>query len=193
MKERFELNGYAFQNKAEWEEGKRELEEISYIRAKMDMSDPAKLQKLYQGLVDKKTFVTPLGIDFLKELREELQRTGILKTEELAAIPVQLAKKKSHRVDELAEVQGNKQRLLTEYYKEKLKNARIVTFVLILLVGIMFLFTMLGPSSPFIDAEIKLQNKYAAWEQELTERENTIRQREQELQLDRKLTDPGEM
>ena len=75
-KERFVVDEYSFGTKAEWEEAKREEESIQYIRAKTNLSDPQTVYKVYCGLVEKKTFTTPVGTAFLLELRAGLLRAG---------------------------------------------------------------------------------------------------------------------
>lgn len=192
MKERFKLNGYTFDTKAEWEEAKKEEEAIGYIRAKTDLTDPAAALKIYSGLAEKKTFMTPVGMDFLRELKKSLLLSGIAAEDELPGIPVRLSPKKSRRAEEFSKDLDNKYKVLADYYKDKLKNARIVIAVLGLVIAIMFGIAMLGPSSPFVDAEVKLQNKYAAWEQELKERENAVRQRELQLEISAPAEETGD-
>ena len=47
----------------------------------------------------------------------------------------------------------------------------------------MFVITLTGNNPTILNYEQKLQNKYAGWEQELTERENAVREKERELSL----------
>ena len=63
----------------------------------------------------------------------------------------------------------------------KLRNLRIINAFLILIIIGMFVSVLLSNNSPFTDAEVKIQNKYSAWEKELSERENAILEKEQEL------------
>ncbi len=67
----------------------------------------------------------------------------------------------------------------------KLRNMRIVTFFLGFVIVVMFLIAVFGPNSPLEDAEVKAQNKYAAWEQELKEREDAVKEKERELGITR--------
>ena len=59
----------------------------------------------------------------------------------------------------------------------------ILNILLILLVIAMFVITLTGNNPTILNYEQKLQNKYAGWEQELTERENAVREKERELSL----------
>lgn len=183
-KERFVVDGYSFETKAEWEEAKREEESIQYIRAKTNLSDMQTVYKVYCGLVEKKTFITPVGITFLMQMQKELLRSG-RNVDEVPKVPITLPRKRKKSAElfskETQEKTQEKNRVLIDYYKSKLRNTRIVMFFLIVVIGAMFLITMFGPNTPFVDAEIKLQNKYAAWEQELRQREDAVEKREREL------------
>ncbi|MDE7211503.1 MAG: hypothetical protein K2O03_08695 [Lachnospiraceae bacterium] len=179
-KEPFVVDGYSFETKAEWEETKKEEESIRYIRAKTNLSDTETAYKMYCGLVQKKTFITPVGISFLMQLRAGLLRAG--KTEEeIPGVPVILPRKKGKRAESFSQEVESKNRMMADYYRDKLRNSRIVVAFLAVVIGVMFLITMFGPNSPFVDAEIKLQDKYAAWEQDIREREDAVRAREREL------------
>ncbi|MDE7325134.1 MAG: hypothetical protein K2N63_02475 [Lachnospiraceae bacterium] len=177
--ERFVVDGYSFGTKAEWEEAKREEESIQYIRAKTNLSDLQTVYKVYCGLVEKKTFTTPIGTAFLLELRRGLLTAR--KEEEIPGIPVTLPRKKKKSAELFSREMEDKNRVLAQQYQMKLRNARIVAFFLCVAIVVMFLITMFGPNSPLVDAEVQVQNKYAAWEQELREREEAVGAREREL------------
>ncbi len=180
MKEHFVLNGYTYDTKAEWEEAKKEEESIRYIRAKTDLSNPSVALKMYNGFVEKRIFITPVGMEFMQELRKEILRSGTVKAEDLYGIPVGLPRRKGRRT-ELAGENGNKDKMMAEYYRSKLKSMRVVAAMLAIAIIAMFVVLFAGPNSALEDAEIKVQDKYAAWEQELTRREEAVRAREQEL------------
>lgn len=180
MGERFVIREYAFETKAEWEEAKREEESIAYIRAKIDLTSADAVEKLYHKLIEKRNFITPIGIDFLKELRDFLLRSGHSE-EKLPAVYITLPARKGGVVEGLSAADKQRYKQLAERYKDKLRNARIIVVFLVIIVVAMFLITMFGPNTPLADAEERAQDRYAAWEQELTEREKEIREREQEL------------
>lgn len=180
MKERFVYGEYAYASKAEWEEAKKEEESVRYIRAKMNLKDTDIVYKLYCRLVDQGSFYTPVGIGFLQELRRQLL-SGVKPPEEIPAIPIRLAKKKSVLAEEISDEEKKKIKNRADYYQGKLQTTRIVAVGLTFLVIVMFLITMFGPNSPLADANEQVQNQYAAWEQELTEREQAVREKENAL------------
>ena len=59
-----------------------------------------------------------------------------------------------------------------------------MNIVLALLVGGMFYVAMTGNNPNILNYKNSIVNKYAAWEQELTEREQAVREREKELGIE---------
>ena len=59
-----------------------------------------------------------------------------------------------------------------------------VNAVLILLIAAMFYITINGSNPNIINYERVLQNKYSQWDQELTQREAVIREKERELLME---------
>ncbi|MDE7297306.1 MAG: hypothetical protein K2N94_00570, partial [Lachnospiraceae bacterium] len=114
-------------------------------------------------------------------LRREIVRSGGLAEEEIPGVPACVARKKGRRAEAFSAENESKNKMLAEYYHGKLKNLRIVTAALALVIVAMFAITILLPNTPLHDAELQLQDKYADWDQQLTERENAVRQRELEL------------
>ena len=57
-------------------------------------------------------------------------------------------------------------------------------FFLGFLVLAMFVITLRGSTPNVINYKIALTNQYAAWEQELTQREKAVKEKEQELGID---------
>ena len=68
----YQVEGYAFETKEQEHTAKHEVEIIGYIRKNTRMDDPDIVLALYNNLVLKEIFVTPVGYDFL----HRLQHTG---------------------------------------------------------------------------------------------------------------------
>ena len=73
----------------------------------------------------------------------------------------------------------------------KLKISLCVNAILVVCVVAMFAMTLTSDSPTIVDYQSKLLNRYASWEQELTEREKAVSEKEQELgiQVDTEQTD----
>ena len=59
----------------------------------------------------------------------------------------------------------------------------ILSGVLAVMVVIMFLISLTGKNENILNYKNVITNRYAEWEQELTEREAVIRQKETELEI----------
>ena len=180
---RFEFQGYSFDTAKDMDLAKREAESVEYIKAKMERKDRDKTRKLYDSLVEKQSFITPVGIQFMKELQQDL---SMFSTSSLQGVPVHLAVDKENQIKgKLTKefIAGSKDRNVqqVDIYKNKLKNSRIIITFLVVLILAMFSVVLFGKNSPLQDAEEKLQDKYATWEEQLKEKEQLLLDKEEQL------------
>lgn len=182
MSSKLVINGFSFETSDAYNEAQKEAEAVSYLTAKTDFNNTANTVKLYNKLIDKQTFVTPVGISFLKELYENIINSGIIAKENLRPIPVKLIiNKQSTSVKGFTQEEESKIKFRLSYTENKLRNARVMNAFFVVIIIVLFAITMLGDKSPLIDAEVKLQDKYAGWEESLNERERIITEKENEL------------
>ena len=180
---KFEFQGYSFDTAKEMNLAKQEAESIEYIKAKMELKNREKAKILYDNLVEKQSFVTPIGIQFMKELQQDL---SLFSSKPLAGVPVRLALE-NVKAGQGKLTQGfiadNKERnnQLQDYYKNKLRNSSIMNLGFVLIIIAMFLVVLLGKNSPLKDSEQKLQDKYATWEEQLKEKELLLQEKEAQL------------
>ena len=180
---KYEYCGYNFLTAKELDIAKRETESIEYIRAKTDFHNYEKLKKVYTMLGEKHAFVTPIGLNFMMELQQTLKT---MSTQPVEGIPVvlpteQLSKVQGRLTKDFEQVTNQRKQAKREIYEIKLRNSRIISFFLILIIIAMFCAVIFGKNSPLIDAESAIQDKYASWEQSLKERETVIKEKEAEL------------
>lgn len=193
--ERCVLDGYVFESRQEYEQAKRELEMITYLRSELDMTDHKKLLAVYEKLVKGKNFRTPVGIGFLREMQRYLVRKdgGNDKGKDrISMIPVPAAgnaqSAKSGGTGSRSAGTGvsgqkdGKQEALNAMYRTKLRNLRIVIGILAALVLGLFVFTFQDRFPSDIEKEReKILDEYAGWKEELELREQELREREKAL------------
>ena len=135
--------------------------------------------QLYRKALNERTFQTPVGLAFVNELRERLIEEGVEEFE-IEPIPVYY------------DVVQNKMRAGFEPVKEKeeekpkkemtkLTVSVVLNVILVLLVAGMFFVAMSGNNANILNYRNAIVDEYASWEQELTEREKAVREKEQEL------------
>lgn len=162
---------------------KKELEGIRYIKEKNDMQDMKTVLALYNKLSEKELFHTQAGVEFMEELRDKLIAAPEVDNHEIAGYKaVQSEKKKDEKKEqELKPAEEKKkeieQRIINEY-RYKYYNSLIINVILIIALVLGFLITTNSKNVNIINYENRLIDKYAAWEEQLEERESIVTERE---------------
>ena len=174
MENRVTFRGHTFDDEKQVILAKKEAEAIEYLRSKTDFNNLNQLMKLYDRILDKNMMETIIGIEFLTEIRGMLVRSGMFTEEQIRPVPLlPEARKMKKRADDQ---KRSRERILLEHATKQNTILKIVTFFLSALVIIMFVITLLGERSPLaVRYEEQILNKYAAWADELTEREKLLR------------------
>ena len=176
------VNGYCFGSLQDAKEARNESQTIAYFKEKTRGRTAGNLLALYDKLLDEKVFKTPVGWEYLKQLQEEILKSDISPDQ---VRPITLYTGFTYRVQEAAQKAAMRQAEAIAQRKEK-KDYRFrvslcVNFLLAVLVAGMFLITLKSDNPNILNYKQVLTNQYASWEQNLTERENRIREKEQEL------------
>ncbi len=175
--------GFRFGTAQDAEAAKNEQARIERIEQKMDYGNPEMVNAVYQKAIDKRTFKTPVGYNYLKKLQNIL-KDDFGMGEAVVDIPVQGVYSLRESTSPAVE------RIKVSTAKPKpakrtigLRASLFVNIVLLLLVAVMFYISMTGSNPTVLNYEHAIQDKYSQWEQELSERESLIRERERELLL----------
>jgi len=185
LNNRFELDGFVFQNRNEFAKAKKELEAIAYIRSNSDLNNATLVLKIYDKLLDKGTFQTVVGYMFLKELRETILEDSTISKGKVRSIPIKFsepAKIREKEEDRCAE--AKRADMFQELYeKEKVKKIStkiVIGFLVCIIIG-MLVAAQFTPYSLFTNYEDKIINKYENWQKDLEQKEAQLEQREQAL------------
>jgi len=186
---KYVIDGYSFSNRNDYDRALKEKETISYIVANTNMADMKAVLKVYNMSVEKKSFQTVIGLEFVNNMRKNLISSGIVSKDVLMDIPV-------------PKIFGSKQTPapannsnMAEKYKLAYENAlagrtirNMVIFFLILIIVAMIVITYNSKYSVFTyftnyeaDMENEILDKYESWETELNEREKELEKRENAL------------
>ena len=82
------IDSFQFETKEEYEQALQEKKGISYLNAQLDANNIEKVYQLYTELVDKKIFITVVGIEYLKKLRGILLRDSRFSADKLRPIRI---------------------------------------------------------------------------------------------------------
>lgn len=173
------VEGYSFTDENMAKQARTEAEGVKYVKARTDMSKPDQVFSVYHRLLEQKMFQTPIGYAYLKELQEYLKTMPGIPSGDIKPVPVA----PNLEVRDTRGVADRWQRRL-EREQNRLRLSLVANFAFAVSIFIMFLITATSGQTTILNYEKKIQDKYAQWEQQLTEREKAIREEEQELELD---------
>ena len=177
----FVVDQYLFETEEEYELALSEKRKIQYIDEHTDYRAVENIAVLYKRIIETNMFQTPVGYAYLERLREFLVRSGA-KTDNLPAIPV---KKKISLAGSKELMHEN--RLLKESLEKKKRTNIIMLTVcvgLVIMVIALFAVAFTGKHPNILNYENVILDKYSSWEQELTERENAVREKELSMKVD---------
>lgn len=175
---RQKAEGFLFYTQDDALAAEREIEKIRYLEERLDDSNALNVLAVYNKALDSRTFKTPVGIEYLRTLQKYLWEQGV---EDVRDIPLYhnytygVLKEKKYEPARQVVKPGRKIGI-----KEKYRLSLAVNVLLAILIAGMFWVSLTGSNPNILNYERVLLNKYSSWEQELTERENAIRERERE-------------
>ncbi len=187
------LDGFKFSSKKEFERAMKEKETIEYIVANTNMSDMKAVLKVYNKAIDKKSFQTVIGLEFVNNMRKRLIASGTVMEKNLAYVPVASKNAVIHKVPAMSKDEAVRN---AEKYKKayeaaitgkKIKNMAIA-FLVVLLAALVIITVKSKYSvfTYFTDYKSNIENeiidKYEKWEQTLEDRQKALEKEEKELQ-----------
>lgn len=176
-----EVEGFVFTNYKEAQLAVKEQNNIEVIRQRTPLDDKEAVLALYNKLIEREMFKTVVGYSFLYELRYHL--VNEFGYEESLLKSVILPKRMEYeKVRDLN--QGVLEQKLAKALQIK-KRMTIVIVALLFMVISMFVIAAVNPNVGYINTENKVLNKYSAWQEELEEREQAVKEKEAKLNINK--------
>ncbi len=172
MTHKNQIGDYLFQSAEDAELASKEYEKVTRLEEKMVDADIELLYKLYNKSIEKKTFRTPIGYDFMRNLKCVLEENPETPGEVLP-VPLQTGFSDASK-EEIVDKEFS-QKLSVNSKSPLLGWSLFTNVVLIIMVLLMFWVVTTGDHPNVINYENAVINKYSEWEQELTERENLLK------------------
>lgn len=183
---RIEQGFYSYPDTSAADRAAAEVERIRRLEEQIDYSKPKVVHLLYDRINDSNVFATPEGFAYLLHLREFLEENSSELDHEIKGIPSEiLTKKMNAAAPETSEEtvhrdNGKIKKLRRERdrYKNWFSISRIVAVALGIAVIVMFIIALNSSAPNILNYERAIQDKYAAWENTLSERERAVAERE---------------
>lgn len=133
--EQYSLNGFTFLSQADYNIALDEWNTILYVKKNSKLTNEVVVYKLYHKLIEKNAFKTVVGLSFLKELRDNLIKTGKYKEDDLEYIAVSVGQGSKATSDAVDSIKR-------QNYKEALRNSKIINIFLVITILVMFVITI---------------------------------------------------
>lgn len=184
--EKKEIEGYLFLNDKDADMAALERRKIDYLEEHVDYDEPEAILRIYEKAINDRIFKTPVGIVYLKKMRDYLLLQESIEPEKVVPIPLY-----QNFSGELRENQNPARSRVKPSEKQK-EDKKLLRFILSVILNIllgmaiiaMFVITLKADQPNILNYEKAITNQYASWEQELTERERIIREKERELNIE---------
>ena len=173
------VDGYEFMTEEDAENARTDLNKIKLLKSHIRENHPNEAKAVYEKAILNKIFKTPIGWDYLHNLRTLLLQMGF-SDDELIPIPLGISVTRHQAYDDLSVKQRVKPESADKADFKKVFPI-VLDIVLFILVIIMFIITAFGETDNIINYKRNTTNRYASWEEDLTKREKAVRQKEREL------------
>ena len=178
-RQEFTINGFLFGAKEDIEIAQQELSAIQYIDKKIENRSGETILSVYQAALEKSLFKTPIGYSYLHDLQKRMLQLGINK-EKFQPIPLYQVFNNEYKED-IKPVRIVKRIKKKDKTKSNLRTSVLINIILFILVIVLFFISMTGNTPTVLNYRNAIENEYSSWEQELTNREKAIREKESTL------------
>lgn len=180
-----QVKDYLFSNTQDVLMAQEELEKIEKLEPKIGQADIELLYKLYNKSIEKRSFQTPVGLEFMLKVKKILDNNPNTPGE-VVPIPLYTTFDLTTRREQQA-IEKRQQFMVKkkEDANKKLNISIWINVILAIMVIAMFVIANTGNNPNILNYENAVINKYAEWEQELRERENRIVHYENEYGIER--------
>jgi hypothetical protein len=202
---KYNIGGYIFEDENKAKKAAKELKAVEYILGQLKEADEKGVLTVYKKLINQRYFSTEIGMGFLSQLRQNLEACGAYsddeipqiysldaeepKVKETASEPVKAKDTKPEISPEKSKVKKEKSDKSKESNNAgdfaELKRLIFINKILLILcitlllcvIGMFYVNSTIN-SPTILNYEEKLIDKYSSWEQELTEREAAVKEKE---------------
>ena len=174
--------GFFFLNAEDAGMAAKEKKQIEYLETHLDYRQPEQVLTLYERMLRERVFKTPVGVIYLKRLQEFLLEQPEVDSARIPMIPVytpcNYVPQKRERPVRSAARPPEERKGTT-----RLRFSVVLNVLLLVAVIAMFVIALSSSHPNILNYRSAILNEYASWQQELSEREQIIRDKERDLKI----------
>lgn len=175
------VGGYRFGTVADAETARMEQKKIANIEQHLDYHKPQNVLLIYNRAIDNRVFLTPLGMSYLHRMQEQMIKCGVPK-EKIKPIPMYATfsnkTENNSSIRRSVESRGNKVE-----FKGRFITSVCVNLLLAAALMAMFILSYVSDVPTIVNYRTAVENEYSEWEQELSDREQAVREAERMLEM----------
>lgn len=169
------VDGYRFATLADAETARMDLKRIKNLENNMDYRKSQNALLLYHRALEMRVLQTPIGFAYLLTVQEHLKRCGVPE-EKIKPIPLNMTF--TNKTEANRSIRRSIAARQPEY-KGRFITSVCLNVLMILVIASMFVISLRSDSPNIINYRRTVVNEYSEWEQELTRREQAVREAEQ--------------
>lgn len=174
--------GFFFLNAEDAGMAAKERKQIDYLEAHLDYQQPQQVLTLYERLLRERVFRTPVGVIYLKHLQDFLLGQSGIDSARIPMIPVYtpctyMPRRRERPAQEETDLSAEKSKAAG------MRFSVILNILLLAAVIAMFVVAFSTSHPNILNYRSAILNEYASWQQDLSEREQVIREKERELKI----------
>lgn len=168
------VEGYRFATMADAETARLDVKRIKNLEDNLDYKKPQNVLLLYHKALENKIFQTPIGFAYLLKMQDHLKRCGIAE-EKINPIPLNVTF--TNKTEANRSIRRSIAARRPEY-RNRFFTSICLNILMAIMIVAMFIIAMDSENPNIINYRQRVVNEYSKWEQELTEREQAVREAE---------------
>lgn len=183
----FSAEGFVFGSLNDAKLAQVERRKIEYLQSHIENASPEDILLVYNKAIEDRIFKTAVGICYMKQVQDYLLMQTEIEDDKVQPIPLYInyegtirenTSPAKQRIQPPKPAKAASQRNLKD---SVLPVAVFMNIVLVVMIIAMFVITLTSNQPNILNYERVITDKYASWEQELTERERVVREKERAL------------
>lgn len=174
------VDGYRFATVADAETARMELKKVESLEQKLDYRKPQNVLLVYNRAIDNRVFLTPIGLSYLQKIQKDMSKWGV-PADKIRPVPLYATfsnKTANSRSIRLSVANRHPE------YQGRFVVSLLINVVLAFMVAAMVVMAWNSETPNIVNYRQAVVNEYSQWEQELTEREQELRDAQRKLDVE---------